>query len=66
MEREEILTAVDLKLTALREKATCRCDAVNVKVNKVIQRGEDHEPDPFYACCWVCCDCFRDRMDGEL
>jgi len=38
---------VEAKIEKLREKATCRCDAINRKVNKGLP-NEDNEP--YYAC----------------
>jgi hypothetical protein len=58
MSSEEVQEAVYAKIEKLRTTARCRCEAINRKVNKLV----DDENEQLYACCWVCCDCSIDRM----
>jgi hypothetical protein len=64
MRKDLKIMLMDGKLTALRENAKCRCEAVGSKLNKTIKTDDYDEM--VHLCCWVCCDCHIDKWECQL
>ena len=66
----EIIHGIDLMIDKLN--GSCRCNAINNKINKVIKDNstprqmESNIIDHGGVCCWLCCNCHLERLQEEI